>query len=184
MKSARGLAVLCAGVAMLGACGQEKTVEASNAKPSEVAARMADADVKITPGAWETTIRTAEFSVEGMPPEMANMMKANMATAANRTSRSCLTPEQAAKPDGEFFGQGDKDCKYKDFSMGGGKISGTLVCTAEEGTNTTTLNGTYTSDSYSMDLSMKGNMGGKAMTMHMIANSHRVGDCTAQDKKA
>ncbi|EGD57516.1 hypothetical protein Y88_3826 [Novosphingobium nitrogenifigens DSM 19370] len=184
------IAVLVAGVVVLGACGQRKTVEAQNATVGEVGAKVAQAGIQFHPGAWETTIRTMDVSVEGMPPEMADAMKQAMtarATGEANKTRNCLTPEKAAKPDAEFFGKENKDCRYKDFSMGGGKIAANLVCSGEHGHSTVTMNGVYTPDSYTMDINVGSTMGpedgmaGKAMKMHVVAESRHVGECKPDD---
>lgn len=170
---------------VLAGCGEKKAVEVKNASPGDVAAQVANADIHLTPGAWETEIRTADFQIEGMPPEAAARMKQAMAQskAAASTVRTCVTPEKAAHPDRDFF-KGNKDCKYKDFSLGGGKLTGTMECKGERGSATTmTVNGTYTADSYSMDMAMKGNDDGRAISMHLVATSHHVGDCKPGDAK-
>lgn len=170
---------------VLAGCGEKKTVEVKNASPGDVAAQVANADIHLIPGAWETEIRTADFQIEGMPPEAAARMKQAMAQSkgAASTVRTCVTPEKAAHPDRDFF-KGNKDCKYKDFTLGGGKLSGTMECNGERGSATTmTVNGTYTPDSYAMDMTMKGNDDGRAISMHMVATSHHVGDCKPGDAK-
>lgn len=178
-------AVFLAGVTLLGGCDQHKTVDVKDAKPSEVAAKVADVGMHFVPGAWETTVSFKDFSVEGMPPEMAAAMKQAMAQRggnANKT-RTCLTPEKAAKPDSGFFGKHNNDCVYKDFSMGGGKIAGTMTCSEHGGSQTVTMDGTYTPDSYTMDMKMAGNQDGKTMTTHIVAVAHHVGDCSPEDRK-
>lgn len=178
-------ALILASVALLGGCDQHKAVDVKNAAPGDVAAKVADAGMQFTPGAWETTVSIKDFSVDGMPPEMAAAMKQAMAQRGGEASktRTCLTPEKAAKPDSGFFGKHNKDCVYKDFSMGGGKIAGTMTCSEHGGSQTVTMDGTYTPDSYSMDMKMAGNQDGKTMTTHIVAVAHHVGDCGPQDVK-
>lgn len=180
------IGVLLAGVALLGGCGQQKTVDVKNASPGEVAAKVDAAGVHFTPGAWETTVAIKDFSVEGMPPEMAAAMKQAMAkggAVGSQKHRSCLTPEKAAKPDSNFFGKNSKNCQYKNFSMGGGKIAGVMTCSGKDGSETVTMDGTYAADSYTMDMSMAGDEHGKTMTTHLVATAHHVGDCRPDDRK-
>ncbi|WP_353229708.1 DUF3617 domain-containing protein [Novosphingobium sp.] len=171
--------------ALLAGCGEKKAVEVKNASASEVASKVTDAGIHFQPGAWETTAKMADVSIEGLSPEMAAAMKSAMAQNAAgpaHVTRTCLTPEKAEKPDSTFFGKGDSHCTYKDFTMGGGKIAGTMACKDEGGDRTMTMNGSYTPDSYTMDMTMAGDHGGKAMTMHLVATSHRVGDCRPDDR--
>ena len=117
-----------------------------------------------------------------MAAAMKQAMAQRGASDANKT-RTCLTPEKAAKPDSGFFGKHSNNCLYKNFSMGGGKIDGTMTCTGHGGSQTMTMDGTYTADSYTMDMKMAGNQDGKAMTSHMVAVAHHVGDCGPLDRK-
>lgn len=170
------LAALC-----LGGCSKQPTVTARDADAGEVAAKVASAGVKFAPGAWQTQVKALDISVPGMPPEMAERMKAGMGEAHQQ--RSCLTRDKAARPDGDFFGQADKSCKYKTFTMAGGKIDGTLVCTHGSSTQTIKLDGTYSADSFVMDMDMQGaGPGGKAMRIRVKTEAKRVGECTAQEK--
>ena len=185
MKKYVQAAVFLAGLAVLSGCDRHKTVDVKNAAPADVASKAADAGMHFVPGSWETTVSIKDFSVEGMPPEMAAAMKQAMAQRGSEASktRTCLTPEKAAKPDSGFFGKHNKECVYKDFSMGSGKIAGTLTCSEHGGSQTMTMDGTYTPDSYTMDMKMTGNQDGKAMTTHIVAVAHHVGDCGPQDDK-
>jgi hypothetical protein len=66
--------------------------------------------------------------------------------------------------------------------MGGGKIDAQLVCSEEGSTQTTNLSGTYTSTSYSMDVSSSGTGGDRdGMSMKMHVDSQRVGECTGKE---
>lgn len=170
-----------AALLLLGACNKEKAVNATDADAGEVAAKVAGAGVKFQPGAWATEVKALDIDVPGMPPEMAARMKQGLAEA--RGQRACLTREKAARPDGDFFGQADKSCRYKTFTMAGGKIDGTLVCRHGGASQTIALKGTYAADRFAMDMDMQGaGPGGKAMRMHVSTEAHRVGDCTAQEK--
>jgi len=173
-------AMLALSVLLVG-CKKEPTVVAKDADAGEVAAKVAGAGVKFQPGAWSTQIKAIDIDMPGMPPEMVGKMKETLGHA--RVERSCLTKEKAARPDGDFFGQADKTCKYKTFAMADGKIDGVLNCGRNGATQTITLKGTYGSDHFAMDMDMTGGgPGGKPMRMHVSTQSTHVGECTPQEK--
>ena len=172
--------------ALLAGCGEKKQVDVKNASAGEVAGKVGEAGLHFQPGAWETTVKMTDFSSPAMSPEMAAAMKQAMArreAEAAHVVRTCLSPEKAAKPDSTFFGKGDQNCTYKSFTMGDGKIAGTMTCADKEKTvSTMTMNGTYSADSYTMDMAVTGGAPDRAVSMHMVASSHRVGDCKPEDK--
>jgi hypothetical protein len=65
--------------------------------------------------------------------------------------------------------------------MGGGKIDIAMVCKQENMTNTTTMSGTYTPTTYSMDMNMNGSGPQQGMTMKMHVDAQRVGECTGKE---
>lgn len=179
-----GAAMVLAALALAG-CGEKKTVEAKNASAGEVAAQVAASDFHLQPGEWETTAKMSDISVEGMPPAMAEAMKSQAARGGMgqpHVSRSCLTKAEADKPRGSFFGKPDAQCTYKDFTMSGGKITGTMTCKGKDGDETVAMNGTYQADSYDMDLAIVGHGGGHTVNVHMATSSRRVGDCPPDGK--
>jgi hypothetical protein len=97
----------------------------------------------------------------------------------------CLTPEEARRPGGEFFtGKESKDCRYERFTMAGGKIDAAMKCTVEQATQTMTMKGAYTADTYNMQMSMKAEGGegyDAGMTMRMRVDAKRVGECTGKE---
>lgn len=165
----------------LAGCGSGKTVTASNESVSDVAKKVSDAGLKFNPGRWESTMKFVKLDMEGMPPEAKEMMSKVM--GKDRTFASCLTKEEAEKPDSKFFGQADERCKYDSFSMGGGKIDAKMTCKAEQGMQTMTMNGTYTPDTYQMAMAMNGQGPmGKAMSMQMELSAKRTGECTGKEE--
>ncbi|WP_408586297.1 DUF3617 domain-containing protein [Novosphingobium sp.] len=166
----------------LAACNDRK-VEATNEKPSAVASKVAAAggdSVRLNPGRWETRIRMVKMEIEGMPPEAKKAMGDMM--GKERTVTSCLTREQAEKPDAKFFGQADEACTYDRFSMGGGTIDSKMTCKHEGGQQTMTMHGTYGGDSYATSMEMQGQGPmGKAMSMQMELSAKRTGDCTGKE---
>ncbi|ABD27215.1 hypothetical protein Saro_2779 [Novosphingobium aromaticivorans DSM 12444] len=170
---------------MLAACGDDGSVEKKNASTAEVAKSVADAGMKLKPGRWELTTKFVRFDVEGMPPEAKKAMQQML--GQGHTFASCLTREEAEKPDGSFFGQESNDCRYDTFTMGGGKIDATMTCKgkgAETGNNATMkLAGTYSADTYDMTMDMTGAApNGKSMTMQMALVSRRVGECKGDEQ--
>ena len=164
----------------LAGCGDGKSVTATNESVSNVAKKVSDAGLKFNPGRWESTMKFVKLEMEGMPPEAKDMMSKMI--GKDRTFASCLTKEEAEKPDAKFFGQADERCKYDTFSMGGGKIDAKMTCKAEQGTQTMTMVGAYTPDTYQMTMSING-MGpqGKTMSMQMDVNAKHNGACTGKE---
>lgn len=171
--------------AALSACGDDKVVEKKDASTAEVAKSVADAGMKLKPGRWELTMNFAKFEVEGMPLEAQKAMEQMM--GKGRTYASCLTKEEAEKPDGSFFGQEGTDCRYDTFTMGGGKVDATMTCKGQGADGTAEakmkLAGTYSPDSYDMTMDMKGAApNGKTMNMTMAIASKHVGDCKGDEQ--
>lgn len=167
----------------LAAC-KDKTVEATNEKPSAVASKVAAAGaagaVTFQPGRWETVVKMVKLDMDGMPPEAKQMMERMM--GKGHTVTSCLTKEEAEKPNSKFFGQADKNCTYDHFSLGGGKMDAKLTCKSEQGQQVISMIGTFTADTYTSAMQMQGTgPTGKGMTMNMEVAARRVGDCTGKE---
>lgn len=167
---------------MLGACDSSPSVEADNAKPSEVAAKVRAAGGGtsfVRPGKWLSTVTIEEMTIPGMPPELAAKMKER--TAA-REVETCLTPEQANKPKEDFFAGVDKSCRYDHFEMDDGKIEATMRCSKDQVVQTMTMSGNYSPDHYQMSMASKMDGAGpqSGMTMKMKVDARRVGDCDAK----
>jgi len=175
-----------ASVLFLAACDKSPKVDLKNASGNQVAAAvkqsgMMSGDTMIEPGLWESKVTVAEMNIPGMPPEMADKMKASMAEHQREASRHCVTEAEVRKPKEDFFGA-DKSCRYEHFTMGGGKIDIAMVCKDEGSTRNTIMKGTYTPTTYSMDMSSTGSGGeGQDMSMKMHVDSKRVGECSAKE---
>jgi Protein of unknown function (DUF3617) len=124
-----------------------------------------------------------EMAIPGMPPEMAEKMKAHM--GQGKTFETCLTPAEANKPKADFFAGADKSCRYEKFEMSGGKIDMTMQCARENGKQTMVMNGTYSDNSYQMVMTSTGTgapgnpMAG--MSMKMAMDAKRTGECTGKE---
>jgi Protein of unknown function (DUF3617) len=171
----------------LSACNSSPTVTASNASGEDVAAKVKAAGMDaqfVSPGRWQTTMTIKDMSIPGLPPQMAERMKAHMGSA--KTFETCLTPEEAKKPKEDFFAKGNGNCRYDKFSVGGGKVDAVMQCSEEGGmARTMTMNGSYGPDAYHMNMASTGApatgnpMAGMSMKMEMDAK--RTGECTGKE---
>jgi hypothetical protein len=180
------LSIVLPAIAMLAACNAQPTVQAENASVAEVAAATRGA-VKLEPGKWETTVAILSVEGPGLPPGMADAMKQQM---QGKKVETCLTPEQAAQPPQDMLGAA-KNCTYEKFTMGGGAMSGTLVCKngpgMPPGEMRASMSGKFASTSY--DVTSESTMtmpavagapiGGGKMTTKTQVIGKRVGDCDA-----
>jgi len=169
----------------LSACGDDATVEKKNASTAEVAKSVADAGLKLNPGRWELTMKFAKFEVDGMPPEAKKAMEQML--GQGRTYASCLTKEEAEKPDGSFFGQEGEACRYDSFTMGNGKIDATMTCKGQGMGGASEakmkLAGTYSADTYDMTMDMQGAApNGQKMNMTMAIASKHAGECKGDEE--
>lgn len=176
-----------ASVLCLVACNKGPTVNVKNATGNEVAAAVKQSGVMtsgsiVEPGLWQSKVTVLEMNIPGMPPKYADKMKQSIAEHRNDTSKHCITAAEVKKPKEDFFGA-DKSCRYEHFTMGGGRIDIAMVCKQEGFTQNTSMSGTYTPTSYSMDMSSNGSGGPEqGMTMKMHVDSQRIGECTGKDE--
>lgn len=171
--------VVLAGALALGGC-KKSGVDVKNASPGEVVKQMASSDVKPLPGRWESTMKMEAIDMPGIPPEAKAMMDKSM--MAERHFATCLTPEQAAKPNAEFFNPGKSDCTFEHFTMAGGKLDATMTCNHGPEQMTLTMAGQYRPESYQVHTTSKvSRPGGQAMTSSMTMTSHRAGDCKGDE---
>jgi hypothetical protein len=166
-------------IATLAACNSSPTVTANNATPKEVQDKIAAAgDVQmISPGRWEGVTHITEMKMPGLPPEV----QARLATTrGDQKTVHCVTAEEVKASKASLLGDMGGDCKYDHFAMGGGKIDGTATCHSDGGgTMKTTVSGSFSADSYHLDVRAEGT-GAKAtdnMTLAMSSDAKRVGDC-------
>lgn len=176
--------------ALLAGCGGgDGTVEAENASVEEVQQKLREAggsEAFVDPGRWEQKATLVDIDVPGMPAEMKAGMQKAMGTS--QTQVACLTPEEAKNPREDFFAGADKSCRYENFRWGDGKIDVRMLCAGEGREQRMSLNGTYSRDSYQMEMQVEGQGEGgasdpmKQMTMTMRVEARRVGECTGQEK--
>lgn len=170
---------------MLVACNKGPEVDLHNASANQVSqavqqSGVMSSDTLVQPGLWESKVSVLDMTMPGMPPEYAAKMKEELAKHRNESNRHCVKPEDVKRPKGEFFGA-DKSCRYEHFTMGGGKIDIAMVCKQENMMQTTTMSGTYTPTTYSMDMSSVGTGPQQGMRMKMHVDSKRIGECTGKE---
>lgn len=162
----------------LAGCGKSDTVTAENESVASVAKKVAESDVRPRAGRWESTMTMDQIDMPEMPPEAALAMK--QAVGGTTKIVTCLTPEEAAKPDADYLRNvEDPGCKYDKFTMGGGKIASAMTCDmGNGGKRTMTVTGTYSPDAYMMNVKSEGAVAeGMPGSMTMTINSRRVGEC-------
>ena len=163
----------------LGGCKKKDSVEANNASVQSVADKVAASGIKPKAGQWESTVKIDKMEIAGMPPQAKAMMQQRI--GQTHTASSCLTPEQANKPDTSFFQQASKDCTYDHFSMTDGKIDAKMICKRGAASQTMLMTGTYTEESYNIAINTQGEaQPGMPMTMAMTVASRRTGECAAK----
>lgn len=136
-------------------------------------------------GEWQTTVTFTEIDIEGMPEELADMMREQL-IGQPQTESSCITEEEAADPQGQLLmpdGAGD-DCTFEEQVFAGGEISLRGSCNGREGDEPgdVSLTGSYTPTSIDAEISVEGtdsDMG--AMRMAGTFTAERVGECSATE---
>jgi len=170
--------------AALAACNESPEIHEKNASIEQVAEAAGKADaasgVVLRAGQWRLSGTVEEMSFPGMPASAQADVKRMMGEKNNFTTEYCLTPEEAKRPRGRFFGGRQSDnCRYESFDMEGGKIDAVMRCEGQpSGSMTMTISGNYAPDNYSTTAAMEvaGN-GRSGMSMKMRSEAHRIGDC-------
>ena len=164
----RGLLVLL----LLSGCGAREG--SRNQTADDVANQLAG--VAIEPGLWESTGEVVSVSAPDLPLQVQRRM-----VGPRPSSRACITPAQAARPDANFIAaRAGSRCSYRDFSMQGGRIGGAMTC-PEPGlprpTNAT-MQGRYGPRDYALDMRMEMAMpDGATMILEIRGRGRRIGAC-------
>lgn len=158
-----------------GAAGNGAAGKATAADGGPAAAAAA---ISLRPGQWETRVEVLRLDMGGMPNMPAGM---NTPLPPPTTILSCLTPEQASRPNADFItGSGEQGgCTYQDFSMAGGRIRGTVTCNAQGTQMRTTMNGEFAPDSYRMESESRISANGNTIDTASRISARRIGDCPA-----
>jgi hypothetical protein len=171
---------------LLTACGWSDEVEMENASVADVAREMKKAgdDRFVDPGAWEQKVTLISVEAPGMPPEAKDMMARAFGQA--QVHNVCLSEEEAKSPREDFFTGADKNCRYKHFNWGGGKIDLELDCQHPNARQVMQLTGTYQPQSYEMAMTLanEGRTAEQKMVMKMRVDAKRTGECTPAQAKA
>ncbi len=136
-------------------------------------------EMKIEPGQWEATNEIVSVNAPSVPGDVLKKMVGQTTKVSN-----CITPEQAAKPSANFLAaQQNNQCTYQDWSMEGGRMTGTMTCQGGQmpGKVIMTMAGAYASNRYDLDMDMKttGLPGGMEMNIKAKTTGRRTGECTA-----
>jgi len=179
--------VFCVGTALvLVACNKGPVVNLKNASGQQVAEAVSQSKVGsgpyvIQPGEWITRTSIEERSYPGMAPAFQEQMRHAIAAQQPNELKRCVTPDEARKPNEDFFADQNGSCRFARFMMGKGRIDIQMVCQAA-GTLTSNASGTYSPTSYSMEVSTLmsgGEQSGAVTKIHVEAR--RIGDCAAKE---
>lgn len=177
--------------AALAACNKGSEIHERNASVDQVTqdARMANVatGMALRAGQWRLTGKMEKMEMPGLPASAQAEMQKMIGEKNNFTTEYCLTPADAKKPHGDFFGgKKSENCRYERFDMADGKISAVMKCEGKpSGNMTMTIDGTYAADSYSTNASMEmADAGHGGMSMKMRTEAHRIGECTGKEGKA
>ncbi len=166
---------------VLAACGSSDKIDAQGETPAAVAEKVAASGMTPRPGRWQGTFRVEKMDIAGLPPQGAEQMNKSM--EMDRSYFTCLTPEQAAKPDARFFQKAAEGCIYDRFTMSDGKIDAVMTCKPGAGPTRMAMNGSYNADTYDLKINGSGEVAkGMPMSIAMAVTSRRVGDCNGTEE--
>ncbi len=136
---------------------------------------MAAGAVTMQPGQWEIRTEIGRMEVPNMPAGMSPP------TPPPTTVNTCLTPEQARAPGGDFLtGSGQAaGCTTENMSMEGGRIRGTVQCNQQGTTMRSTMDGQFSPTSFEINQRVETSAQGMNMTMESRTTGRRTGDCPA-----
>lgn len=165
----------------LAACKKEAVV-AKDESAESVAKKVAASSIKPLPGRWESNMKFERMDIPNMPVEAKAAMNKQM--NVTQTFASCLTPEEANQPKGNFFQKAAENCKYDHFVMADGRIDAEMVCKERNTQVKMTMDGSYSESSYNIHVKSQGEMQpGMPMAMEMTIASRRTGECNGSEDK-
>jgi hypothetical protein len=177
----RALVLTATASLVLAACGSSDSIDARNESPEAVAKKLAASNLKPRPGRWQANFRVESIEMPGLPPQAKEAMNKSMASA--QSYFTCLTAEQADKPDARFFQKAAAGCTYDRFTMAGGKIDALMTCKPGAGPTQMAMTGTYGEDIYDLKITGSGEMAkGMPMRIGMAVTSRRVGECNGTEE--
>jgi hypothetical protein len=181
---------IAAAALLIASCGDRReagngsapaNATADAGKPADATrARTAPAEMAaLTPGEYETTIEVLRMDIVGGPRIPGGIVPP---VPPPSTVRSCLTPEQARRPDAGFLtGKGAQaGCAYENLTMSDGRIQGAVTCDSQGTRVRTTMDGRFGSDSYTVESQSRIETNGMTIESAGRATSRRIGDCPAR----
>jgi hypothetical protein len=174
------------------ATGNSAGAVADAATPAASAPIAGPGPQSIQPGQWEMTQQLGQVDMPGAPPQVLAQIRARQ-NRPPQTSRTCITPAQAANPMGQFRemmtrGQHGATCQPTDTVFGGGVIRISVVCRGTGGGPSQgrfAMEGTFTGTTIQARVSIDaqgpaaGGHGTQTMRMSSTLSGRRVGECPA-----
>lgn len=147
-----------------------------------VSADAAFAETPLKPGSWLARRDVLAITFPDLPPEVKAQMEQIFENDPD--PEECISPEVAANPGIELFDPGRKGkCTLSNFKMGGGRMSGYLLCPLPGLTDGSvmqiTFRGAYTRTTIDMDNDIMVSRPGSIMKLKARDSSQWVADeCT------
>jgi Protein of unknown function (DUF3617) len=133
--------------------------------------------VEMRPGQWETTVEVLRLNMANVPGMPAGMTQP---LPPPTTVRSCVTPEQARRPNADMFAGGNQaGCTYENFSMTGGRMQGVVTCNSSGTTVRSTFNGSFGAESMQVESETQVSANGVTVDTASRVTGRRLGDCPA-----
>jgi len=173
------LATAAAAIALAG-CNKGPEIDAKDASVEEVQSQLAKTEIRPRAGRWEQELTILKMEMPNMPKEARAMLGEGGRKIAS--GYTCLTKEEAEKPDAKFFNQVAKGCKYDHFTMAGGMLDAKMTCTDGPQQQVSTMKGSYATDAYDLEIDMQAQMDGQPMHSTMALKMKRVGECTGKEE--
>ena len=164
----------------LGACGQSASDDQSGGGKAKSALENAgQIAFQMQPGKYRTTMAIQKIEIPGMPPQMAEQMKAMMSKAAS--AESCVTPDAAKRGLEVMKEQMAKGkCQFEKFEARGGTLDTAFTCQSGQGlTMKAVSHGTFSPTG--SQVQVVGDMagpGGKTMHVEHTVTTERIGECS------
>lgn len=132
----------------------------------------APAAMAVQPGEWEMTTAIVRMQ---FPDRRAGE---TIPVPPPSTTRSCITPEQAASPTLDLAQHSQNaDCTLVDNSSGGGRLRISLLCRLPPGAMRVTIDGRYTATTLELDQRMTIDGASGPMEMDARIAGRRIGEC-------
>ncbi len=131
---------------------------------------------EMLPGQWEATMSVQSMEGAKISPQMKEMMSKRVPTVA----KTCLTLAQIKNGPQDIEKNSKGSCKILSYSVGGGKVSNSMMCKTPGGTIKTTTSGTYTAKTYDNTVRTISNMAGVKATTVAVLKGRWLGACATK----